>query len=252
MIIADEIVCRVPTEYAVKIEKFYCTVARTVDSADSQTWATWAGVAVSPVAAGATLIAVFVAIRQAGDARIIAENSNAQAVKRELMSRQWDRYEEFARLTVKMVQMVGTEINDYTLLTTDLTHAGNSFTMYLSSEAPELGDAVINYSDALQGIGQVINRWNASIKKDENEDEKEQFDTSVSMWIVQNPEYLRHYMRTSAVLVTELRNYYRGKQSVDKTCSNLREALELIIVMFKPLLVFYEKEPPSFMRKFTN
>lgn len=250
MITADTMVCRVPTEYAVKIEKFYCTVAHPVDSADSQTWATWAGVVVSLIAAVVTLIAVFVAIRQAGDAKIIAENSNSQAVKRELMSRQWDRYEEFARLTVKMVQMVGTEINDYTLLTTDLTHAGNSFTMYLASDSPELGDAVINYSDALQGIGQVINRWNASITEDE--DEEENFDTSVSMWIVQNPEYLRHYMRTSAVLVTELRNYYRGKQTADKACSNLREALEMIIVMFKPLLVFYEQETPSFMRKFTN
>lgn len=41
MITADEIVCRIPTEYAIKLEEFYCSVAYPVSSADSQTWAAW-------------------------------------------------------------------------------------------------------------------------------------------------------------------------------------------------------------------
>lgn len=38
----DAIVCRIPTEAAIKVDKLFCDVAYPVNSADSQTWATWA------------------------------------------------------------------------------------------------------------------------------------------------------------------------------------------------------------------
>lgn len=47
MITADAITCRVPSETAVKLHELYCTVANPVASADSQTWAAWAGVLVA-------------------------------------------------------------------------------------------------------------------------------------------------------------------------------------------------------------
>lgn len=75
MITADTITCRIPTEYAVKIEKLFCAVANPVDSANSQTWAAWASVVV-------TAFAVFFAIKAwntARQANAIAEKNLTQA-----------------------------------------------------------------------------------------------------------------------------------------------------------------------------
>lgn len=75
MISADTIVCRIPSENALKLDRFFCTVANPVDSADSQTWATWAGVVV-------TALAVLFAIKAwntAQEANVIAERNLAQA-----------------------------------------------------------------------------------------------------------------------------------------------------------------------------
>lgn len=41
MIIADTITCRLPSDTSLKLNELYCTVANPVDSASSQTWATW-------------------------------------------------------------------------------------------------------------------------------------------------------------------------------------------------------------------
>ncbi|MHA7227858.1 hypothetical protein [Glutamicibacter soli] len=69
MIIADGIRCRIPSEYAVKISELFCTVAHPVDSANSQTWATWLG-------AIGTFFAVFVASRAWKTAREANDQAN--------------------------------------------------------------------------------------------------------------------------------------------------------------------------------
>lgn len=54
MITADEIKCEIGSEAAIKGAELFCSVANKVNSADSQTWATWAG-------ACATFLAVIAA-----------------------------------------------------------------------------------------------------------------------------------------------------------------------------------------------
>ncbi|MGO2081641.1 hypothetical protein ACTXM3_15735 [Glutamicibacter arilaitensis] len=75
MIIAGDLACRIPSENAVKIERFFCTVNYPVDSANSQTWAAWIGVAVA-------LLAVIFARKAwtaARDSNGIAERNLKQA-----------------------------------------------------------------------------------------------------------------------------------------------------------------------------
>ncbi|MHA7227857.1 hypothetical protein [Glutamicibacter soli] len=246
MIVADTITCRVPSETALKINELYCAVANPVASADSQTWASWAGVVVSLIAAGVTLAAVLVAMRQAGDARIIAQNSNKEAINRELMARQWDRYEHFSRETVLMMQHLGAEPNDYAALMTNQTHAGNAYVMYLSLEHPKLSDVVTSYSDALQAIGSTINALNTATVA------KEEFDASVVSWANEHPRLQKECMQSSALIVNELRSFYQKKKSAEVVTSDLEFCLQIIVEQHLPLLRYYEKDLPAFMRKYSH
>lgn len=246
MITSDAIRCLIPSDAAIKGAELFCSTSNPVSSADSQTWASWIGVGVSALAAAVTFIAVLVAIRQAGDAKRIARDSNVQAIKRELMSRQWDRYEEFAKETIHMMQTLNKTPDEYALILTNQTHAGNAYSMYLSYNDLELSEAVIKYSDALQGIGKTLNEFRAAYVANED------FDKSVSLWIESRPNLARENMQNAAVLVNELRAFHQEASKPEEVTSDLLSSLELIIHVHKPLLTYYEREQPVFMRKYTS
>lgn len=83
MIIADGIVCRIPTEYAVKLEKLYCSVAYPVSSADSQTWAAWANALVTAIA---VIVAAFAwnESKKANDTATAQLRTGIQAVETQI------------------------------------------------------------------------------------------------------------------------------------------------------------------------
>ncbi|MHC6175441.1 hypothetical protein [Glutamicibacter sp. X7] len=244
MIIADEIKCEIGSQAAVKGAELFCSTAHPVSSADSQAWAEWANVGVGLIAALVTFIAVLVAINQAAQAKRIAEDGHRQAIERELMSRQLDRYEDFARETVRMMQHIGLEPNDYAALLTDQTHAGNAYLMYLNMDHPDLSETVLQYADLLQGIGRVINDFNTAVVAEED------FDKSVVEWVGKHPRFQSECMQNAAVLVNVLRDFHQKKKTADVATKELREIHAILVSVHKPLLQYYEKDQPVFMRKY--
>lgn len=77
MITADIIKCFIPSENALKVSELFCDVAYPVSSANSQTWATWAGVVVTAIA----LLFAGSAWREARDANGIAMSQLEKSVE---------------------------------------------------------------------------------------------------------------------------------------------------------------------------
>lgn len=246
MILADVIKCTIPSENALKVNELYCNVAYPVASANSATWAAWAGVVVSLIAATVTFAAVLVAVRQSNEARRIAEEGNRQAIARELLARQWNLYERFAALTTKAAQTLDWAIGDYYEISSDLSHAANSYTIYLGPEQRELGSAISRFTAVLQTAGLALNEWQ---KTDRSKIRPHtELESEVQDWLDTNRSYSKVYMLRSATFVNELRDFYKGDITAEQTVMQIQISCVAAETLYRPLVAMYDDKWLTLMK----
>lgn len=182
----------------------------------------------------------FVAIRQSGDAKEIAEDGHNKAVERELLFRQIDSYEKFAALTIEMAQSLQEPEKEYVRISTNFTLQGGNFTVLLGSTKKKLADSIIAYSEVRQGTGLVLNRWTET-EAPEQTQHQEIFNDYFA-WKSERSTHQSDYLAFTSVLVAELAKYYIGERSSDEVSQNLDESTEIARTIFGPAWRLFKAE----------